>query len=105
MRAPAAGDGKRGVGETKDSLPVHQHRHAAQAPSPFERRAAEIWDNSVRLLFEAALNAHQDDRAVVLRYTRVNSVREIAVAFEDLSRLVMVTTFDRPRGGGVDGQD
>ena len=94
-RAPAAGDGGRGVSSETKEPPSYHKRRTAQAPSPFERRAAEIWDNSVRPLFEAALDAHQDDRAVVRRHTRVNFVKELARAFEHLSRLVIVTTFDR----------
>jgi hypothetical protein len=79
--------------------------HRAQGRSPFERRAADIWDKSVCPMFEAALAAYPDYHTAVLKHTRINFEHEIVRAFEDLSRLVIVETFDRPRVGGGDGKD
>jgi hypothetical protein len=73
--------------------------------SPFERRAADLWDNSMRLFFLAALEAYPDNPSAVLKVLRFNFVHQVAEGFAEVSRLVIIETFDRPRAGGVHGAD
>jgi hypothetical protein len=50
-------------------------RSEARPLAPFESRAADIWEASVRPLFEAALDAHPDNRAFRREQVRLQTFR------------------------------